>query len=913
MGSRRNIELLLLGAAAPPVLLIFALVAGGARGTLAIADFVAPALLLAAFVAAHLIARRFAPGADPVLLPVALLLSGTGLAFVTRLDTSLAGPQTTWVLVGVTALAATMAFVPSLERLARYKYTIMLVGLALLLLPAIVGREINGAKLWLRIGSFSFQPAEIAKICLVVFLAAYLSEFREVLSVSTRKVWGLHLPAARHLGPLVLMWAVSLIVLVAEKDLGSSLLFFGVFLVMITVATGRWSYAIVGTLLFALGATAAFFLFAHVRVRIDIWLHPFADAAGKGYQLVQSLFAFAAGGVTGVGLGRGLPTRIPFVATDFIFSAIGEELGLLGGAAVVIAYLVLCLRGLASAVRARSDMASLTAVGLVAALGLQMFVIVGGVTRLIPLTGITLPFISYGGSSIVANFVLLALLMRAGDDTAEEGSGTVATDRKGGLGRISLARRLVGVSWLVTALTVVLVANLTWLQVVDASALANDSRNTRNLDKELRAERGAVLTRDGVVLAHSVKRANGLYQRTYPAGKLAAHVIGYYSSRYGRSGIESAANDTLSGHRGYATFADVMDDALGRSVPGNDIVLTIDSRIQKAAEKALSGRRGAVVAIDPKTGAVLALASSPGFTPATVDRDWATLSKDPRAPLVDRAISSVYPPGSTFKVVTLTKVISSGVATPETVLPAPGVLSVGGGRVTNFEGAGYGSATLAQATRSSINTVYARLGVTLGAPRLVEQARAYGFDASPPFELPVAPSLMSAPEAMTTWETAWAAVGQPVGAGVVKGPVATAMQMALVAAGVANDGVVMRPYLIDHTSDPAGAPIVTAAPKQLSTATDRATAGVVRRLMVDVVKRGSGARAGISGITLAGKTGTAEVGKGLTPDAWFIAFGPAGDGDTPRVALAIVLENAGVGGQVAAPAARDVLLAALRK
>jgi peptidoglycan glycosyltransferase len=199
------------------------------------------------------------------------------------------------------------------------------------------------------------------------------------------------------------------------------------------------------------------------------------------------------------------------VATDFIFSAIGEELGLLGAAAIVIAYLVLCMRGLATAVRARSDMASLVAVGLVTTLGLQTFVIIGGVTRLIPLTGITLPFISYGGSSIVSNFLLLGLLMRAGDAMRAEGDEIIATGRTGALGRVALARRLVGVSWLVSALAFALVANLTWLQVVDASALSADSHNTRNLDKELRAERGAITTRDGVVLAHSVKQANGFY------------------------------------------------------------------------------------------------------------------------------------------------------------------------------------------------------------------------------------------------------------------------------------------------------------------------------------------------------------------------------------------------------------------
>lgn len=912
MGNRRTIELLLLLAAAPPVLLVFALTAGAARGTVTLEDLIAPAGLLLAFAAAHLAGRRFAPGADPALLPIAALLSGIGLATVGRLDPELAGPQTVWLFAGVAALVLTLVVVPSLERLARYKYTIMLTGLVLLVLPALVGREINGARLWLRLGGLSFQPAEIAKLCLVVFLAAYLAEFREVLSVSTRRAFGVSVPSARHLGPLLLMWVVSLFVLVAEKDLGSSLLFFGVFLVMITVATGRWSYAAVGTFLFSIGATAAFFMFAHVRTRVDIWLDPFADAAGRGYQLVQSLFALAAGGLIGVGPGRGLPTRIPFVATDFIFTSIGEELGLLGAAAVIIAYLVLCMRGLATAVRARSDTSTLVAAGLVAALGLQTFVIIGGVTRLIPLTGITLPFVSYGGSSILSNFILLGLLMRAGDETPERGSETVASGRTGTLGRLALVGRLTGVAWMVTLLTVALVANLSWVQVIHAQALTNDPRNTRNLDKELRAERGAILTSDGVVLARSIRQGDGFFRRTYPSGALAAHATGYYSTRYGRTGIEAAMNDTLSGHRSYSTFADVIEDALGHSVPGNDVILTIDSRVQRAAERALAGRRGAVVVIDPETGAVLALASSPSFSPGTVDRRWDSLSSDPAAPLVNRAVSSVYPPGSTFKVVTLTKVLSSGIASPETVLPAPAVLRIGGGRVTNFEGSGFGSATVSRATRSSINTVYAQLGDELGPQRLVDQARDFGFDSRIPFELNVAPSLMSDPASMTEWETAWAAVGQPVGAGAVKGPVTTAMQMALVAAGIANDGVVMKPYLVERTADPSGGTILATAPGALRTATDPATAATVRELMVDVVERGSGARAAISGVTIAGKTGTAEVGRGRPTNAWFIAFGPADAAATPRVAMAIVLEGAGVGGRVAAPAARGVLRTVLR-
>ncbi len=909
--SRRNTELMLLGAVAPIVVLVFALVHGGLRSDITAADLISPAGLLVAFAVAHIAVRRFAPGADPVLLPIVALLSGIGLAFITRLDPTLAASQTMWLFGGVVVMIATLMAVPSLARVARYKYTVAIVGIVLLVLPAIVGREVNGAKLWLRFGQVSFQPSEVAKVLMVLFLAAYLAENREVLSVSTRRLAGVWLPSAKHLGPLLAMWAVSLFVLIGEKDLGSSLLFFGVFLAMLHVATGRPAYTIAGVVLFAAGATAAYFLFAHVRTRIGIWIDPFADAADKGYQIVQSLFSLAAGGIFGVGPGRGMPEHIPFVATDFIFAAIGEELGLLGGAALIISYLVLCLRGLATAVRARTDMAALTASGLVAALALQVFVIVGGVTRLIPLTGITLPFVSYGGSSIVANAMLVALLMRAGDEAPDTDAELVSAGDTGVLGRTALAGRLKALSLGVSGLAFLLAGNLAYLQVFAAPALAARPENTRLLEKELRAERGAILTGDGVVLAESVPAGDGTYRRRYPAGSLAAHVVGYYSPRFGRAGVEAAENDTLAGHRSYSTFADVLDDALGRPVIGNDVVLTIDSRIQRAAERALRGRRGAVVVLDPRSGAVLALASSPTYKPSRVDGEWREVSKGgPRAPLVDRAIASTYPPGSTFKVVTLAGALADGVVTPDTTYSGPARLKIGGGTVTNYGGAGYGRVTVRKALASSINTVFAQIADDLGAAGLVRQARRFGFDQPVPFELNAAPSVMPAPENMTVWETAWAGVGQPVGANAVKGPVVTPLQMALIAAGVGDKGVVMAPHVVARTRDGSGRTIAATTPEVWTNAASSATARQVGELMRGVVTNGSGTRAAIPGVAVAGKTGTAEVGHGIPTHAWFIAFAPAG---SPRVAMSVVLENAGVGGQVAAPAARPVLEAALRR
>jgi peptidoglycan glycosyltransferase len=908
MRSRRNTELVLLLAAAPVVLLIFALVHGAAGRSLEWIDLGVAAGLLAAFVVAHLAVRRLAPAADSVLLPLVALLSGVGLAFITRLDATLAADQLLWLFLGVGVMIGTLLAVPSLERLGRYKYTIMLVGLVLLLLPAVIGVEVNGAKLWLRFGGMSFQPAEIAKVLIVLFLAAYLADFREVLSVSTRRVLGVWLPPARQLGPLVAMWAISLFVLVAEKDLGSSLLFFGMFLVIVYVATGRPAYVIAGIALFAVGAAGAYATFGHVQDRVAIWLDPFADASGRGYQLVQALFALGAGRVTGVGIGRGLPGRIPFVETDFIFATIAEEIGLLGGAALLIAYLLFCLRGLATAARARSDMAAFTAAGLVGVFALQTFVIVGGVTRLIPLTGITLPFVSYGGSSILSNFILVALLLRAGDAATGQGTEIVSAGSAGILGRVALSRRLSRTAVILSLLFIALVANLTYIQVIAADGLAANPANTRGLAEEARSPRGAIVSADQVVLAESVREGE-TYRRIYPLGSSAAHVLGYYSVTYGRAGIEAAANDALTGRRDFRSFSDAIDAAAGLPVVGNDVGLTIDSRVQAAAEEALAGHRGACVAIDPATGAVLAMAASPSYDPGDIDEGWEALSSDSSAPLVDRATNSLYPPGSTFKVVTLTGALAAAVASPETTYTGPATLEIGNAPVTNYGGANYGDVDLRKATMSSINTVFGQLAVDLGADELVAQSERFGFNSAPPMELPVETSLMPEPGQMTTWETAWAGVGQPVGEhDSPPGPQTTALQMALVAAGLANDGVVMRPHLMARITDEAGRVLSRTEPRRWMTATDPTTAGTVTDIMIDVVRAGSGTRAAIPGVTVAGKTGTAEVGKSVETHAWFIAFAPA---EEPTIAMAIVLENSGVGGSVAAPAARGVLEAAL--
>lgn len=378
------------------------------------------ALFLALYLAAHVVTRLSLPAADPYLLPVIALLTGIGLTMIYRVEPDLALRQGLWIVVGLAGYTACSVFVRDYRRLDGVKYVLGLTAIALLVLPALpgLGATINGASLWVRLGPISFQPGELAKVLIVVFLAGYLRDKREVL---TSGPGTLGLPSPKHLGPLLLFLGGAMLVLFQTNDLGGALLYFSVFLTMLYVATGRWLYVVSGLGLFALGSWGLYHVAGHVQDRIAIWLDPWQDPTGAGYQLVQSIYAISSGGLFGSGLGQGVlltrsgDTYIPFLETDFIYSALAQELGLFGAAAVILLYVILVYRGFKIAMLADDGFSKLLATGLTATVGLQAFIIVGGVTGLIPLTGITLPFVSYGGSSIVANFLLVWLLLAVSD------------------------------------------------------------------------------------------------------------------------------------------------------------------------------------------------------------------------------------------------------------------------------------------------------------------------------------------------------------------------------------------------------------------------------------------------------------------------------------------------------------------
>ncbi|HTX70631.1 MAG TPA: FtsW/RodA/SpoVE family cell cycle protein [Thermoleophilia bacterium] len=420
--SRRNLELTFLVLAGAVSTMAYVSVYAGRFREINRVSIIYGLVFVAIFLLLHVVERFFLPQADPFLLPIAALLAAIGLTEIFRIKPSLALMQGQWLLVGAGLFILTVLVVRDHMKLDHYRYLIGVVGLALLIVTIVVGTTVNGSKLWIHAFGFSIQPSEFAKLAIVIFLAGYLDDKKVLLSVPDRHFLGVPFPAPKYLGPLLVMWVLSLAMLVFMKDFGMALLFMSIFIALMYMATARVVYVVTGVGLFAVAGVISVYMVPHVHERFSVWLDPWAHALGSGYQLLQSLFTIADGGIFGAGFGRGFllyggQPLVPELQTDFIFTAVANEMGLIGAAGVILVYLLFVWRGFRIAVYAPDGFSKLLAAGLATAFALQTFIIIGGVTRLIPLTGITLPFLSYGGSSVTANLMLVALLLMVSNRT----------------------------------------------------------------------------------------------------------------------------------------------------------------------------------------------------------------------------------------------------------------------------------------------------------------------------------------------------------------------------------------------------------------------------------------------------------------------------------------------------------------
>lgn len=581
-----------------------------------------PAWGLAAWLI-HRTANRYHPLRDPYLLPIALLLAGWGLLIVWRLSPGLGARQTLWLLLGAGAMVLILRGPRGLSWLRRYRYLWLLSGILLTALTLVFGVNPAGGelRLWLGCCGVFFQPSEPLRLLLVAFVASFLAD---------RKLVERPASLTRDFFPLLLAAAVTTLLLFAQRDLGAATLFLAVLAFMIYVAYGHPVVLIGAGLIAVLSAAAAYQTLDIVQVRFEAWLSPWINASNSGYQIVQSLIAVASGGVFGLGPGRGVPAAVPVVQSDFVFAAVAEEWGMLGGLAMILLFALLVGRSLRTAARRKEPFAVLLSAGIAIAMGLQVILIVGGVLRLFPITGVTLPFISYGGSSLVTSFVGLAFIVH------------LSRARLPGAGRFALP--VLNVQILLSVAWAAIVLSLGWWTIIRADALTARTDNLRRGLGSLVSPRGMILDRNGSPLVSTEGEA-GEYRRSYrdPAG---GSLTGYDSLAFGQAGIERQMDPYLRGEIGPEAL-EIWWSKLVNGVPpaGSDVRLTVDAGLQGAAALGLEGLRGAIVVLDAVTGDVLASASAPSYDPNELDERWSDLIARTDAPLLNRVVQGSYQPG----------------------------------------------------------------------------------------------------------------------------------------------------------------------------------------------------------------------------------------------------------------------------
>lgn len=663
---------------------------------------------------------RFLPERDPVLLPLVLLLSGWGALEIWRLDPAFGLRQTGWFLVSVLVLLLILRTDQRLLWLRRYRYLWMFSGLALMALTLLAGTNPSGGdqRLWLGCCGVYLQPSEPLRLLLVAFLASYLAD-RLPLRGRLRQI-----ASPRALLPLLFIWALSLLLLLAQRDLGTGLLFLGLMTALLYVATNQRRYPVLGVLLAAGGAALGYALFSVVRLRIDAWLNPWLDPTGRSYQIVQSLITVASGGIMGTGPGLGSPGFVPAIHTDFIFAALVEEFGLLGGIGVMGCFALLFARGLRISLKNPDPFAALLAAGITLSLGMQAMLILAGNLRAFPLVGITLPFMSYGGSSLLTSFIGIGLLMLLSGRQASSPLSSRPVYDLHALGLLGWA-----------ALAIV----LGWWTMYRAPALTVRSDNPRRAVDGLYARRGAILDRSGLVLAQSAG-SPGSYERTYPLLD-DAPAVGYDSFFFGQSGIEASMDAVLRGlDWPDSLHVDWTRLTQGHPPPGQDIRLTLDSSLQSQAMQSLGAFVGAAVVLQADSGDILTLASSPGFDPNRLSEDWQELISNPDSPLLNRAALGSYQPGTMLLPFELAAGSQIGLLDPGAPIEASnaGVAVDSSSLACTYPPPVRGLESLGQSARYICPGPFAALGVSFGWPGLVATSELFGFDRAPQVRIPVA-------------------------------------------------------------------------------------------------------------------------------------------------------------------------------
>lgn len=762
-------------------------------------------------------------------------------------------------------------------------------GAALLAFVYALGAVSYGSKLSIKILGLAFQPSEFVKIIFVFFLAGLLYQ-------------------VNRLGRLILsalLSAIYVLLLVASKDLGAALIYCVIYLAVVYASTGKHRYLLGGVMVGGLAGVAAYYLFAHVRVRVGIWIDPWSDVDSTGYQLTQSLFGIGMGNWFGRGIGRGIPETIPFVDEDFVFSAIAEEMGVFFGILLILVYLNIVLHFLRIARRMNDVFYRLIAVGIAISLGIQTFLTIGGGSRLIPLTGVTLPLISNGGSSAMATIMMFGIMFGVSMLRQKE---LRAMEREDGeaetvdeLYVLLEMKRKRGILWIGTiyiVLFLLMCGNLVYFTIARREEVINYSYNHKR--QELLAEenyRGTIYASDGTVLAETLELEDGTQQRSYPYGDVYAHVIGYVPN--GGSGVEQTANMMLL-NSGISMPEILANQWEGRKNPGDSVYTSLDPELQQIAYDSLGMYHGAVIVTEAKTGRILAMVSKPDYDPNEIAIIWDDLLRDEDSSvLVNRATQGLYPPGSTFKIFTALEYMRQNPDTyTQYYFTCNGYFRYGDETISCFHRTVHGNVDFVSSFARSCNSSFANIGVKLDRGRFADTLLSLYFNSSLPVNMVYNPSHISMRSDMSEGEIMQTAIGQSE-------TLITPLHLNMVTQAIANHGVMMTPYVIDHVSSVNGNIVRQYEPVVIGTVMTEEEADYLTGMMIEVVEHGTATKLSGYGFTAAGKTGSAEYldDKDGRSHAWFTGFAPAED---PEIVVTVILEAAGTGGDYSAPIARRI-------
>lgn len=792
-----------------------------------------------------------------------------GIVMLARLDLDLGMKQ---MLMACGAYLLCFLCILAFSKLSITKYfgyPAIIVAFALLLMT---NATIGGATNWLKIGNFSFQPSEVVKILYILFAASVLSQFHKKQKVSLIAV--------------LLATSALVFIQVFQNDLGSALIYYVVFILMCYVfTTNRW-YIIGGFILTVAGGALAYMRFSHVQVRVEAWLNPWADIDNRGYQIAQSLFAMGNGNIFGSGLTLGKPEKIPVVTTDFIFSAIYEEMGMIIGIALILFVLMFLLFGLMRVESNRFSFEFLLTAGLLLVLAFQSFLIIGGVSKLVPLTGVTLPFVSYGGSSLMTSFAMMGIL---------QGCFLVKTKKaEKPIRKNHLAKRnkpILRVRWMFVAMFTVLTGYLLYFSILQSPDMVMNEYNPRLESLENSMLRGNITDRNGVLLAYSKDIGDSVI-REYPFSNAFAHVVGYID--HGKSGIESIMNTTLL-KTNNNPFKRLSLTFTGEKPEGNTVQLTLDSELQLLARELLGENRGAIVAMEPTTGNILAMVSTPDYNPNNISSLYESISTDNEtAALLNRATQGLYPPGSTYKVMTTIAYLENN-KEEDFFYYCLGQDIIGQKVLHCYNNTAHGRLDLKMAFALSCNTSYASIGQGLIPSRLKEISEAFGYNQKLDFVLESSMSQFVLDDDSSKPEISETSIGQGK-------TLVTPLQNLMMVTAIANDGLQMKPRLIDSVIDDNGNVLDTYEAEEGTQILSANMALLLEGYMTAASTDGTAKLLADKDYTSASKTGSAENPFGPA-HAWYVGYAPL---ENPQIALAIVVENVGSSTVNAVPLAAEL-------